>query len=82
MRAWFKLYEGTTDDPKFRLVARLSGCPIAVVIAIWIRLLERACDMMSGEVADDFNCAVSDVALDLEDGTTQRVIARWPRQAS
>ena len=39
---WFRWFEGSTTDPKFAVVARRSGQPVAFVIAVWAQILERA----------------------------------------
>ena len=41
---WFRWYTGTATDPKFLVVARLSGQNVASVVAVWAMLLERASD--------------------------------------
>ena len=39
---WFRWFEGSTTDPKFAVVARRTGQPVAFVIAVWAQILERA----------------------------------------
>lgn len=39
---WLRWYTGTVTDPKWRLVAVESGQPVAVVLAVWAMMLERA----------------------------------------
>ena len=42
MSKWFRWYEGTTEDGKFRLIARNAGVTVATVIGVWAALLEDA----------------------------------------
>jgi hypothetical protein len=42
MNRWFRWYEGTTEDGKFRMVARNAGVTVATVIGVWAVLLEDA----------------------------------------
>jgi len=53
---WLKWHIGSVNDPKFTVVARKSGQPKAVVLAVWAYLLEGAADR-AGNVS----------GLDLED---------------
>lgn len=39
---WFRLHHGTCTDPKWRIVSKRAGQSTAVVIAVWIAMLERA----------------------------------------
>ena len=39
---WFRWWEGTGTDPKFKVVAQKSGESVAVVLAVWALLLENA----------------------------------------
>ncbi len=71
--AWFRWHEGTSSDPKFHLIARKSGQPVAFALAIWAMLLERA---SAAEVRGDvsgFDCESADAALGMPDGATQAI---------
>lgn len=39
---WLRWYAGTVTDPKWRVVAAESGQPVALVLAVWAVMLERA----------------------------------------
>jgi hypothetical protein len=39
---WFKWWNGTTSDPKFRMIAEECTLSVAVVIGIWAYVLEQA----------------------------------------
>ncbi|MDB5490344.1 MAG: hypothetical protein JWO78_193 [Micavibrio sp.] len=64
MSRWFKFHQGTHSDQKFRAVARKSGQPIPVVLAIWVALLEEA-SANEGDVSG-FDHETVSVAFDLE----------------
>ena len=71
--AWFRWHEGTASDPKFHLIARKSGQPVAFALAIWAMLLERA---SAAEVRGDvsgFDCESADAALGMPDGAAQAI---------
>lgn len=73
--AWFRWHEGTSSDPKFHLIARKSGQPVAFALAIWAMLLERA---SAAEVRGDvsgFDCESADAALGIPDGATEAIFA-------
>ena len=40
--SWLRWHIGTWNDPKWRLIAKRSGQPVAVVVAVWAAMLERA----------------------------------------
>ena len=42
MTRWYRWYEGTCEDAKFRVTARNASVTVATVIAIWAMLLEDA----------------------------------------
>lgn len=42
MSRWFRWYEGTTEDGKFRVVARNADVTVATVMGVWAVLLEDA----------------------------------------
>jgi hypothetical protein len=73
MSRWFRWYEGTTEDAKFRLVARLSRVTIRDVIALWAFILEDAAHLDHRGVCrrnEDFMAAT----LDFEDGVVERIL--------
>jgi hypothetical protein len=42
MNRWFRFYQGTCEDIKFRMVARNADVTVATVIGVWACLLEDA----------------------------------------
>lgn len=70
---WFRWYSGSVADPKFQLVARRASVSVAVVIAIWAVVLERANDNEERGSCDGLDFESLDVALGLDDGVTERV---------
>lgn len=72
MNRWFRWYEGTTEDGKFRLVARKSRVTIRDVLAVWAVILEDAADPTHpGECTRGF--AYIESALDLADGQASAI---------
>ena len=65
---WFRWFEGSTTDPKFAVVARRTGYPVAFVIAVWAQLLERASASKERGCIDGYDCEGADVFLGLPDG--------------
>jgi hypothetical protein len=71
---WFRWYEGTSEDAKFRLVARMSRVTVRDVIALWAFILEDAAHLDHRGVCkrnEDFMAAT----LDFEDGVVERILA-------
>jgi hypothetical protein len=74
MSRWFRWYEQTCEDGKFRAVARLSRVTVRDVIAVWAFMLEDAANMEHRGVCnrnEDFIASV----LDFEDGEVERIIS-------
>lgn len=71
--AWFRWHEGTCSDPKFHLIARKSGQPVAFALAIWAMLLERASAANSRGNVSGFDCESADAALGMPEGATQAI---------
>lgn len=40
---WLRWHHGTVTDPKWRVIARKSGCHLATVICVWAAMLEHGC---------------------------------------
>lgn len=73
MSRWFRWHEGTTEDGKFRVVARLSRVTIRDVIALWAFILEDAANLDHRGVCkrnEDFMASI----LDFDDGTVERIL--------
>ena len=73
MSRWFRWYEGTTEDGKFRVVARMSRVTVRDVIALWAFMLEDAAHLDHRGVCvrnEDFMSA----CLDFDDGVVEHVL--------
>ncbi len=77
---WFRWWHGTVTDPKFKAVARLSGQPLAHVLAVWAALLEHASnvtlcndDVTRGDVTN-VDCNALDAHFDFSDGVVQSIL--------
>ena len=73
MSRWFRWYEGTSEDAKFRVVARLSRVTVRDVIALWAFILEDAAHLEHRGVCkrnEDFMAAT----LDFDDGVVERIL--------
>jgi len=42
MANWVRLWEDMPNDPKWRVIAKRSGCPIAEVIAVFVHMMANA----------------------------------------
>ncbi len=72
--AWFRWYEGATTDPKFHVVSRKSGQPVAFVVAVWALLLERASAADDRGNAEGFDCESADAVLGMPDGAAEAIV--------
>lgn len=66
--AWFKWYENAVTDAKLQCVARISGQPVAFVVAVWAMLLERASAAGERGSIAGFDCESADAALQMPEG--------------
>lgn len=71
---WLRWFEGSTTDPKFAVVARRTGYPVAFVIAVWAQLLERASASKERGCIDGYDCEGADVSLGLPDGAACAIV--------
>lgn len=71
---WFRWHHGSVTDPKFKVVARKAGVRLGDVLAIWAFLLEKASASEKRGTFGDVDCESVDCLLDLDDGSTERVI--------
>lgn len=74
MSKWLRLWEDMPTDPKWRVIARKSGQPLAVVIAVYTYLLTVASaaddrGSISGTSVEDLSAA-----LDLDEDETAAII--------
>lgn len=74
MMEWFRWFEGSTNDPKFMVVARRSGQPVAFVLAVWAMLLERASAATPRGNIDGFDCESADALLGMPDGAACTIV--------
>ena len=72
---WFRAYHVISTDPKWRLVARMSKQPVAVVVAVWVSLLDHASQAEERGSVAGVDCDLLDVTLDLEDGVARAVVS-------
>lgn len=73
MTRWFRWYEGTSEDGKFRVVARLSRVTLRDVIALWAFMLEDAAHLEHRGVCkrnEDFMASI----LDFENGVVENIL--------
>jgi hypothetical protein len=76
---WFRWWHGTLNDPKFKWVARKSGCQFTAVITLWVALLERASSVTDGDAdvtrgdVTGFDCDAHDALFDVDDGVCARI---------
>ena len=73
MSRWFRWYDGTSEDGKFRVVARLSRVTVRDVIALWAFMLEDASNLSHRGVCnrnEDFMAAI----LDFEEGVVETIL--------
>ena len=71
---WLRWYIGCSTDPKFRVVAKKTGHPVASVLAVWAMLLERAGTSEDRGSISGFDCESADAALDLDDGSACAIL--------
>ena len=73
MSLWFRWYEGTTEDGKFRVTARNASVTVRDVIALWAFILEDASSEKHRGICirnEDFMASV----LDFEDGQVDKTM--------
>ena len=73
MSRWFRWHDGTTEDGKFRVVARVSRVTVRDVIALWAFMLEDAAHLEHRGVCkrnEDFMASI----LDFEDGVVESIL--------
>lgn len=72
--SWFCMHDNTPSDPKWIVIARRSKQPKAVVLAVWVALLDYANQQPKRGSLEGIDCEVIDAMLDLEDGTSEAVM--------
>lgn len=68
---WLRWHHGTCTDPKWRVIARKSGQPIPVVLAVWAMMLESASQSsergrLSGWDSEDIAAALDVDAAEID----------------
>ena len=71
---WFRCYHGISSDPKWALIARKSGQPKAVVLAVWLYALDFASQAEDRGSIASIDPELVDVLYDLEDGSAASVL--------
>lgn len=63
---WFRWYHGTVNDPKWRVVAKKSGCRLTDVLAVFSAFLERASSTNDSGSIEGWDAEDIAAALDIE----------------
>lgn len=71
---WFRAYHGISSDPKWPMIARRSGQSVAIVVAVWMALLDFASQNEPRGSVQGFVCEDIDALMGLDDGTTEKVV--------
>ena len=71
---WLKWFHGAVTDDKWPMVARKSGQPVAVVVAVWAALLECASQADDRGSIEDFDAESMDAVLQVEDGACAAIV--------
>ena len=73
MNRWFRWYEGTVEDGKFRAIARASRVTVRDVLALWAFMLEDAAHLEHRGICHRNSNFMASV-LDFEDGVIERIL--------
>lgn len=73
MITWGRWYHGTTSDPKWRVVAKKTGQPVAIIVAIWAAIFENASASEDRGTLSNWNTEDVATALDLTIETVETV---------
>lgn len=71
---WFRWYNGTYADAKWRLVARRTGQPVANVVAVWAALGEHANEASERGTAEKWDSELIAAALDLDAAQVDAIV--------
>ena len=77
---WFRWFTGTLSDPKFQWISVKSGHSTAVVLAVWVAVLERANGHEVRGCCDGMDFEALDVVLGLDDGVTEEIYGMMERR--
>jgi hypothetical protein len=70
---WLRWYHGTTNDPKWRTISKMTGQPVHVVLSIWAAILENASDSPDRGTLSNWCDEDVGIALDLDGETVKRI---------
>lgn len=70
---WFRWHHGSTNDPKFRLVAKRACARLGDVLAMWAMLLEQSSASEDRGNPGNLDFEAIDLALDMEDGAAEAI---------
>lgn len=71
---WLKWFHGAVTDDKWPLIARKSGQPVAVVVAVWAALLECASQAEDRGSIEEFDAESMDAVLQIPDGACAAIV--------
>lgn len=71
---WLKWFHGAVADDKWPLIARKSGQPVAVVVAVWAALLECASQAEDRGSIEDFDAESMDAVLQISEGACAAIV--------
>lgn len=72
---WFRWHHGSVTDPKFQLVAKRAKASVAEVVAVWAYVLETASQSPKRGHVGGLDAEAIDLALGMDDGTTEAILA-------
>jgi hypothetical protein len=70
---WLRWYHGTTTDPKWRMIAKRTGQPVAVVVAVWAHMMETAGQATERGTLDGWRDDVTAALLDMEEADVRSI---------
>lgn len=70
---WFRWHHGSTNDPKFRLVAKRACARLGDVLAMWAMVLEQSSASEDRGNPGNLDFEAIDLALDMDDGAAEAI---------
>ena len=67
--SWYRMWHGTPNDPKLRVVSRASGQPLSLVMAVWYAILDDA--SQNSKSRGVTQCHDEEIAVTVECDTSQ-----------
>lgn len=77
---WFRWYSGTFNDPKLQWIASKTKQPLAIVLAIWVAVLERANVNEVRGYCEGLDFESLDVVMGLDDGVSELIYQAMTRK--